>query len=71
MKREATDFRGREELDQPTSRSEGSDLMMLTKTQLLAEEKREQRLERTLMTAVAATAETAASCRNEIKTNLG
>ena len=53
--REATDFRGREELDQHTSRSEVSDLMMLMKGQLLAAEKREERLEKMLKTAVSAT----------------
>ena len=54
--REATDFRGREEVEQRTSRSEVSDLMMLMKAQLLAAEKREERLEKMLKTAVSATA---------------
>ena len=54
--REANDFRGREEVEQRTSRLEVSDLMMLMKAQLLAAEKREERLEKMLRTAVSATA---------------
>ena len=54
--REATDFRGREELEQRTSRSEDSDLVMLMKAQFLAAEKREERLEKMLKTEVSATA---------------
>ena len=54
--REATDFRGREELDQRTKGLEVSDLMMLMKTQLLAAEKREERLEKMLKPTVTATA---------------
>ena len=54
--REATDFRGREELEQCTSRSEVSDLIMLMKAQFLAAEKREERLKKMLKTAVSATA---------------
>ena len=46
-------FRGREDC---TSRSEVYDLMMLMKTQLLAAEKREERLEKMLRTSVSATA---------------
>ena len=69
--REATDFRGREEVEQPTSRSEVSDLMMLMKAQLLAAEKLEERLDKMLKAAVSADSSAAASCRDEIKTNLG
>ena len=54
--REATDFQGREELEQRTSRSEVSDLMMLMKAQLLTAEKREERLDEMLKTVVSATA---------------
>ena len=42
--REATDFWRRQDLDQRTSRPEVSYSMMLVKTQLLAVEKREERL---------------------------
>ena len=56
MKGRQPNFEEERNWNNGTSRSEVSDLMMLMKAQLLAAEKREERLEKMLKTAVSATA---------------